>query len=113
MTLKYLISTAAIVGAIGSAYAQSTPPPATDSNAMPSESVSPVLVVTQTPTIIITYSPAPYGPMTRSAVLADLNTYRESGFDEFNRGDNIDPSSTAHAAALARYGQLRSSTYLG
>jgi len=110
-TLKYLISTVAVVGAIGSAYAQSTPPPSTDSQSMPTLPVSP-----STGPVIITQSPAPspqlyivYGPAPSKH--ADLQAYRDSGFAEVNRGDNIDPSSAVHAAALARYGQLRSTLY--
>ena len=117
-TLKYLISTAAVLGAIGSAYAQSTPPPATDSQAMPTQPVSPSTgpVITQTPAPsphpFIAYSavPSKHASLTRSAARDDLKAYRESGFAEVNRGDNIDPSSTVHAAAQARYGERRSST---
>jgi len=117
-TLKYLISTAAVLGAISSAYAQSTPPPATDSQAMPTLPVSPSTgpVITQSPAPsphpYIAYSPAPskHASLTRSAARDDLKAYRESGFAEVNRGDNIDPSSPAHVAAQARYGERRSST---
>ena len=116
-TLKYLISTVAVVGAIGSAYAQATPPPSTDSKSMPAQPVSPSTgpVITQTPapsTHLFIMSPAPsqHASMTRSAARDDLKAYRESGFEEVNRGDNIDPSSPAHVAAQAKYGQRVSST---
>jgi uncharacterized protein YgiM (DUF1202 family) len=45
--------------------------------------------------------------LTRAEVLADLQLYRQAGLDALNRGDNIDPTSTAQMVARSSYAQLR------
>jgi len=56
------------------------------------------------------YAEAPSPGVTRAQVLADLQAYRESGLDALNRGDNIDPTSSAQIVAQAKYAQLRTPT---
>jgi len=56
-------------------------------------------------------APRTVSTLTRAEVLADLQIYRESGLDDLDRGEAVDPSSAAHARAEAKYAQLRASPY--